>query len=81
MLSLATEHGLVPGTDVILTGFVSDQTLGRLFAGCMATVFPSLYEGLGLPVLESYAFGKPALASDSSSLRELVPEPCRFDPS
>ena len=80
LLGHAAANGLSPGTDIVFTGYVSDDTLGELFAGCMATVFPSLYEGLGLPVLESYAFGKPALASDSSSLREIVPELCRFDP-
>jgi glycosyltransferase involved in cell wall biosynthesis len=60
---------------------VSDETLGRLFEHCLATVFPSLYEGLGLPVLESYWFGRPALASDTSALKELVPPSCRFDPT
>ncbi len=72
--------GLEPGIDIVFTGFVPDETLGRLFESCTATIFPSLYEGLGLPVLESYAFGKPVLASDVSSLREIVPESCRFDP-
>jgi glycosyltransferase involved in cell wall biosynthesis len=80
LLAQASAMGLRPGVDLILTGFVSDETLGRLFANCMATIFPSLYEGLGLPVLESYVFGKPVLASDTSSFRELVPQRCRFDP-
>jgi glycosyltransferase involved in cell wall biosynthesis len=80
LLGQAEAAGLRPGDDIILTGYVSDETLGQLFAGCMATIFPSLYEGLGLPVLESYAFGKPALASDTSSFVEIVPERCRFDP-
>jgi glycosyltransferase involved in cell wall biosynthesis len=80
LLAQAAALGLRPGADVIFTGYVSDETLGRLFGSCMASVFPSLYEGLGLPVLESYAFGKPVLASDTSSFRELVPERCRFDP-
>lgn len=74
------ELGLRPELDVIFTGHVSDLTLEQLFRNCLASVFPSLYEGLGLPVLESYRFGKPVLASDTSSLRELVPESCRFDP-
>jgi glycosyltransferase involved in cell wall biosynthesis len=46
----------------------------------LASIFPSLYEGLGLPVIESYAAGKPVLASDTSSLPELVPPICQFDP-
>jgi glycosyltransferase involved in cell wall biosynthesis len=80
LLGRARVLGLQPGIDVLFTGFVSDQTLGELFSNCFASIFPSLYEGLGLPVLESYSFGKPVLASDTSSFRELVPGACRFDP-
>lgn len=80
LLDLAASLGLQPGTDVVLTGFVHDDGLRDLFSGCLATVFPSMYEGLGLPVVESYASGKPVLASDTSSFRELVPERCRFNP-
>lgn len=80
LMARAASLGLRPGADVVLTGYVSDDTLGDLFASCMATVFPSIYEGLGLPVLESYAFGKPVLAADTSAIKELVPERCRFDP-
>jgi glycosyltransferase involved in cell wall biosynthesis len=79
-LRAAEALGLRPGSDIVFTGFVSDETLGSLLAHCMASLFPSLYEGLGLPVLESYAFGKPVLASDTSAFREIVPERCRFDP-
>ena len=77
----ATRLGLLPGVDVVFTGYVSDSELGRLFDRCMATIFPSLYEGLGLPVVESYLFNKPVLASDTSSMRELTPASCRFDPT
>jgi len=80
LLALARELGLDPGLDVVLTGFVTDEVLRDLFAACLASIFPSLYEGLGLPVVESYASGKAVLASDTSSFRELVPERCRFDP-
>lgn len=80
LLGQAGSSGLRPGVDIVFTGFVSDETLGQLFSHCMASLFPSLYEGLGLPVLESYAFGKPVLASDTSSFKEIVPERCRFNP-
>jgi glycosyltransferase involved in cell wall biosynthesis len=79
-LRAAEALGLRPGSDLVFTGFVSDETLASLLAHCMASLFPSLYEGLGLPILESYAFGKPVLASDTSAFREIVPERCRFDP-
>ena len=59
----------------------SDAELAALYAGCRFTVFPSLYEGWGLPVTESLAFGKPCLIADRTSLPEaggaLVR---RFDP-
>jgi glycosyltransferase involved in cell wall biosynthesis len=78
-LQLAREEGLPEGS-VILTGQVSDAELAALVKGAAVSLYPSLYEGLGLPVLESYACGVPVLASDRSSLPELVPAPCRFDP-
>lgn len=80
LLARASSMGLKPGFDVTFTGYVSNQMLARLYRHCLATVFPSLYEGLGLPVLESYVFNKPVLASDAASFRELVPPGCRFDP-
>lgn len=66
---------------VYFTGFVQDAEL-RLLYGCAELfVFPSLYEGYGLPVAEAIASGAPVLTSDSSSLVELVKHPeARFDP-
>ena len=43
-----------------------------LFAGALALVFPSLYEGFGLPPLEAMACGTPVIASNSSSIPEVV---------
>jgi glycosyltransferase involved in cell wall biosynthesis len=73
--------GLTVGEDLILIGFVDDRTLAACYRGAFATVFPSFYEGLGLPVLESYYFGVPALASVSSSLKEITAPECQFDPA
>jgi glycosyltransferase involved in cell wall biosynthesis len=64
-----------------MTGFVDDRTLARCYRRAIATVFPSLYEGLGLPVLESYYFGVPAIASGTTSLAEITAPACRFDPT
>jgi len=50
---------------------VDDQELNVLLKHCLFTVFPSLYEGWGLPVAESLAFGKFCLASNTSSLPEV----------
>jgi glycosyltransferase involved in cell wall biosynthesis len=48
----------------------SDAELVSLYRGCLFTVFPSLYEGWGLPVTESLSFGKPCIVARGSSLPE-----------
>jgi len=53
-------------------GFVSDQTLAALYRLANAFVFPSLYEGFGLPPLEAMASGTPVITSNVSSLPEVV---------
>ncbi len=59
----------------------SDAELVMLYRGCRFTLFPSLYEGWGLPVAESMAFGKPCLASDATSIPEVGGSLARyFDP-
>lgn len=53
------------------TGFVSEEDLPALYCGASLLVFPSLYEGFGLPVLEAMACGLPCLVSNASSLPEV----------
>ena len=53
-------------------GFVSDETLAALYRLADVFVFPSLYEGFGLPPLEAMASGTPVITSDVSSLPEVV---------
>ena len=60
---------------VLFTGFVSDATLVTLYQAAHLFVFPSLYEGFGLPVLEALACGAPVITGDNSSLREIVSSP------
>ena len=48
----------------------SDAELAALYRGCAFTLFPSLYEGWGLPITESLGFGKPCLAADRTSMPE-----------
>lgn len=70
----------IPG-EVLATGFVSDDTLCRLYQGAELVVFPSIYEGFGLPVLEAMQCGAPVICADSSSLKEVQVWPeARFDP-
>ena len=52
-------------------GYVPEERLPELYAHALALVYPSLYEGFGLPVVESMACGTPVLTSRSSSLAEI----------
>jgi glycosyltransferase involved in cell wall biosynthesis len=58
--------------EVVITGHISDDELLALYNQCKVFVFPSLYEGFGLPVLEAMACGAPVLAADNSSIPEVV---------
>ncbi len=67
----AVEQGLDPAA-LKLVGYVSDEELRCLYTCAALFVFPSLHEGFGLPVLEAMACGAPVIASNTSSLPELV---------
>ena len=60
--------------DIILMGRVTFEDLRALYQGARCFVFPSLYEGFGLPLLEAFASGVPVLTADNSSLREVAGE-------
>lgn len=57
---------------VVMTGYVSDEELAWLYRHCYANLYPSLFEGFGLPVLEGMQFGAATLASFSSSIPEVA---------
>lgn len=57
---------------VHFTGFVPDEMLPALYSGATAFVYPSLYEGFGLPPLEAMACGVPVAASAATALPEVV---------
>lgn len=60
------------GKNISLLGFVSDEDLVRLYNVADVFVFPSLYEGFGLPVLEAAACGCPVVAGNGGSLTEVM---------
>jgi glycosyltransferase involved in cell wall biosynthesis len=57
---------------VIVTGYVKDSDLAPLYSGAICFVYPSLYEGFGLPPLESMQCATPVITSNNSSLPEVV---------
>jgi glycosyltransferase involved in cell wall biosynthesis len=60
------------GKRVVFTGWVPEEDKPALYSGARALVFPSLYEGFGLPPLEALACGTPVIASNRGSLPEIV---------
>lgn len=59
-------------SEVVFADYVSDDELARLYNMCHAFVFPSIFEGFGLPVLEAMQCGAPVIASNTTSIPEVV---------
>jgi glycosyltransferase involved in cell wall biosynthesis len=57
---------------IIITGYVADEDLAPLYSGALVFIYPSLYEGFGLPPLEAMQCGVPVITSNNSSLPEVV---------
>lgn len=72
ILDLAARLGLAERVEV--TGHVRRDELAALYRGASALLFPSRYEGFGLPVLEAMASGTPVVATSSSSIPEVAGE-------
>ena len=60
---------------VLFPGYIEEGDLPALLSGALALVFPSLYEGFGIPVLEAGACGVPVITSNTSSLPEVAGDP------
>jgi glycosyltransferase involved in cell wall biosynthesis len=81
VLTGAGDFGALPA-GVEARGRVSGEELVDLYRGAAAVVFPSLYEGFGMPVVEAMACGCPVACSNAASLPEVVGDAARvFDPS
>jgi glycosyltransferase involved in cell wall biosynthesis len=66
---------------VLFPGFLPDEEFAALLESSLALIFPSLYEGFGMPVLEAMALGKPVLCSNVTSLPEIAGDAAiLFDP-
>lgn len=62
----------IDASDVIVTGRMTDEELVGLYSRCFALVYPSTHEGFGLPVLEAMMCGAAVIASNSTSIPEIV---------
>ncbi|MDO8735163.1 MAG: glycosyltransferase family 1 protein, partial [Elusimicrobiota bacterium] len=58
--------------DIILTGYITEEENICLYNAASVFVFPSLYEGFGLPILEAMACGTPVITSDVYSMPEVA---------
>lgn len=67
---IAQELGIAE--HLVFTGYVSDAELAWLYAECFAFLYPSLFEGFGLPVLEAMSLGAAVVCSDATSLPEVA---------
>lgn len=63
---------LIASGDIILTGYVEEEDMVCLYNGASVFVFPSLYEGFGLPILEAMACGTPVITSNVYSMPEVA---------
>jgi glycosyltransferase involved in cell wall biosynthesis len=66
------------GERIVLPGFMLDDDYAAILASCLALVFPSLFEGFGMPVLEAMAFRKPVICSNVTSLPEVAGDAALF---
>lgn len=58
--------------DVVWLGYLAQDRFAALLHGCRALVFPSLYEGFGMPVVEAMAAGRPVVCSNTTALPEIA---------
>lgn len=81
VFAASADHGVEEDTRIVRTGRLSDAELKSLYMHARAYVFPSLYEGFGLPPIEAMLCGCPVLAAHAASIPEICgPAAGYFDP-
>ena len=60
------------------TGFVADEDVSAIYKNAICFVFPTLYEGFGIPPIEALSMGTPVISSDSSCMKEVLREQAIF---
>jgi glycosyltransferase involved in cell wall biosynthesis len=80
LMNLASSLGMRTN-ELVLTGYVPDEDLVALYNICSLFIFPSWYEGFGLPILEAMRCGAPVIGGNTSSMPEIIGSPdALFDP-
>lgn len=64
--------------DVVFTSFVSDEERNWLYKNCKAFLFPSIFEGFGMPPIEAMAMNVPVLTTDKTSIKEVTSNLCNY---
>lgn len=70
LLELANSLGI--SNRIVFAGKVSEDDLASLYRGALCLVFPSFYEGFGLPIIEAFASGTPVITSNVTSMPEIA---------
>lgn len=68
------------GEQIIVTDYIEEKEMIKLLSEARASIFPSFYEGLGLPILESYGACTPCFGSNLSSIKEFIHPQCLVNP-
>ena len=71
-------HHIIKSNRIIYTGYIEDKYLDYLYQNCSAFIFPSKYEGFGLPILEALSYHCKVFSSNAGSLGEFSPKIIHF---